>query len=796
MTSTHFPVNGNVASNDPSNASATINNNKNHSNHRTSLFGAQQQISINPSQLIQPNLNQCKQPEYQTAVMRQQQQQDLQAPAKKAGASYSISGHSTPNGLNGGLDDVKEPPSLSNGHGPQLGAIQKRRNGGHATQEPNYDGFVVNQKITTNGGNEKNITMHLNNPFASANFDANSSTESLHRNGGLTISAHPTAIQIDETANSVNRNSGFKSSTESVYDRPVRRPHSIAVASPLNQRQNELSKEPVYSYGQSYLGQPYINSPQRILPSRNSQEFSLYTPPSPLANQPAGNIPPIVQQRRSQSVPRPLQSPLAQPVISKANGVPLSVSGSSTHIQRPRSLDRCNGINPPDKNYKPPIPNRRLSQSGLAGVPPNPTSRPPPNTMRQSATFHGQGQLNRLAANFNYPSSENGSSDNGSRRKSDRPLSYAYGTLPDQVFLENQLRIYSEQLRNITESVRKYSEQAKLLSEMKRQQQHKQSTATTTPSTLPNSVPNDRNDSLSKSIYVAGASDSNSSLSSVKNSSDDAQTPSHQLRLFLDNIRNTIKEPSQDDLIPEAVQITDTCIAPLTPVKTPSDQLRQFLDAIRSNQVPEESDIKGACDRFYKFKEKVEQSRPKSLQTHPENKLNKSFSNTSIHAISTSESFSQISDNLRIMNQDLETLAQKSNNNNYSHNNNQSTRVDRQIMQFNRLLDDFQRMTGHQHAPETVDYFRKCSEALRSVKPSASEQLSVSTSFGNGFGGEAMSESSSCSTTPGSIREAVQNLLMQPRNGVQIMDDRMRLFIEIVDSQDKFSQVRLVYVLF
>lgn len=63
----------------------------------------------------------------------------------------------------------------------------------------------------------------------------------------------------------------------------------------------------------------------------------------------------------------------------------------------------------------------------------------------------------------------------------------------------------------------------------------------------------------------------------------------------------------------------------------------------------------------------------------------------------------------------------------------------------------------------------------------------------NGFASD--DNSSSCSTTPGSIREAVQNLLLQPRNGFQILDDRMRLFIDIIDSQDRLSQVGLMVLI-
>lgn len=60
-----------------------------------------------------------------------------------------------------------------------------------------------------------------------------------------------------------------------------------------------------------------------------------------------------------------------------------------------------------------------------------------------------------------------------------------------------------------------------------------------------------------------------------------------------------------------------------------------------------------------------------------------------------------------------------------------------------------------------------------------------------GNGGGSSDENSSTSTTPGSIREAVQSLLAMPRNGVQVMDDRMRLFIDILESQDKFNQVEM-----
>lgn len=755
---------------------------------------------------------------------------------------------------------------------------------GSGVGEANFEGLGMNRKITLNGGNElrideKNISLHLNNPFVTNYVSSSAATSAAPVSASG--ASQPGYAVPHSSINNVIRNPSFKGSEQSLeYDgysssgggndvggavhRPARRPHSIAVSSPMNNNNNhhsnnklsneyslyaqpgvmttpnniksangigplqnpkinDLNKEPIYAhmYGQ------FKNSPQRMQ-SRSTQEFSLYTPPSPISNmqqQPvnvvaaAGNG--MLVQRRSHSTPRPIQSiqqqqQTAQLVngagvggVSVAGGVGVSAAGI---VQRPRSLDRCNGINTIDKNYKPPIPSRRLSQSGIAGAPLTPSTRAPSIGMRQSATFHGQ--LNRQTGNYGFPvengngmvggvvGNGGGASDTGTRRKSDRPISYAYGTLPDQVFLENQLRIYSEQLRNITESVRKYSEQAKLLSEMKRQQMHKQQYQNMPTS---NSIPIMKSDS-SKALYQGGVTVENGNHH-CNNGVEEPQTPSHQLKLFLDNIRSSMKDvtvenggcmvekvPDLDESIIEkqpmmASHETDSFRAASkkaadVPVKTPSDQLRQFLDAIRSNQVPEETDIKGACDRFHKFKEKVESSRPKSLHSNSSNSLDRYNSSG---GISTSESFSQISDNLRIMNQDLEALAQK------SPNKGALQKTEKQIMQFNKILDSFQQLSGNKHSIESVDYLRKCSEALRHT----SDQLCVSTmnhNHSNGYGDSP--DGSSCSTTPGSIREAVQNLLMQPGNGFQIMDDRMKLFIDILDGQEKFSQVRFNYIYF
>ncbi|VVC94730.1 unnamed protein product [Leptidea sinapis] len=44
-------------------------------------------------------------------------------------------------------------------------------------------------------------------------------------------------------------------------------------------------------------------------------------------------------------------------------------------------------------------------------------------------------------------------------------------------------------------------------------------------------------------------------------------------------------------------------------------------------------------------------------------------------------------------------------------------------------------------------------------------------------------------STPAAVREAVMHLLQQPRNGFPIMDHKLSLFIDILDAQEKFSQV-------
>lgn len=682
---------------------------------------------------------------------------------------------------------------------------------------------IMNRKFNGNSDEtrigDKNVTLHSNNPFLTNTMVSTNSCASgydpLFNNSA---SSEPQTTSITHVKQFYGSENGGYNGTETTnrISRP-KRPHSIAgivssssVSSMLlmttntapsatmtmtysKNQQKSSSNSSLSSVGQQQYGQ-FNNSTNRpslsIASGKTSQDFTLYAIPN-------------VVQRRSHSTPRPLQTNI---LTSSSLATTTSYGNDSKYAvamsQRPRSLDRAtlNSIALGASSRPPPIPpSRRFSQplnnnlnSTIKNSPisvqyPATTSsqlstmsqlqRHSASGMRQSITFHGQ--LNRqtvTASNF-----DGGTSDSdtlGRRRKTDRPLSFAYGTIPDQAFLENQLRIYSEQLRTITESVRKYSEQAKILSEMKRQQQHKNVV-------LDLESPQKRPDSKKSLIQ----SDSNIYMSKSVNSMNNESN--QQLRQFLDSVRDTMKQVENDENMDVQLKNDDRSMSPgaggisskTVEAKTPSDQLRQFLDAIRSNKLPEEQqeDLVNAADRFSKFKEKMEHSRSKSTPNFDKYQTNPNVSQT----------FTQVSDNLRIMSEDLATLVESprkglANAANYKLNltNVSAPATKPNVMDFNQILDNYSHLTNNSHPLDSVEYLRKCSEALRHT----SNQLRIAT-MNNSFTDSG--DSSSCSTTPGSIREAVQNLLQQPRNGVQIMDDRMKLFIDILDTQSKLSQVNI-----
>jgi len=646
---------------------------------------------------------------------------------------------------------------------------------------------------------------------------------------------------------------------------------------------NGGDKETLYAA----LFQQYRQSPTNGQPA----------PPVPLHRKP--NVAPVVP-RRSQSTPRPpIQQQHQQQQQTGLNG---QINGNGTH-QRPRSLDRFNGGLTTEA---PPIPLRRFpngngNNNGTLSRQKSPKKSSSAdnmlmspagsqvNSMRHSISFHGSQEV-----------------ENGTKTEQSRPMSYA-APAPDQAYLEHQLRAYSEQLRTITESVRKYSEQAKLLSELKRQQQLAKQSQTNlnllTPTTCNNSntTGNGNNNFQPNMISPEIVSKSLASLSTSQ--ANEAQTPSNQLRLFLDNIRSSMRQEYQqhmpeDVLKPTATStlkrsvstdqpsITTTKAEPeATP--TPSDQLRQFLDAIRANKIPENVDKPKmtSSQTLDSFISKpltmpdvtsgtpgggaggatpagvgVANSQTNGIPTRrrPKSSIIPGSSNGKLeqreHSLVTSESFHQISDNLRLMSEDLQALspskavpssASSNSLKNLAANGNSSLTTELRVIttspystspklqqmvmsksnsslgsvttpssatttpstapmitDFNEILDSFQAMADKYKSKGSYDYLRKCSEALRQHSLQLKLQQQHQThqqqqlphqqhhqqqqQLQNGF---ASDDSSSCSTTPGSIREAVQNLLLQPRNGFQILDDRMRLFIDIIDSQDRLSQV-------
>ena len=631
------------------------------------------------------------------------------------------------------------------------------------------ENFIMSRKIALNGGNElriddKNISLHLNNPFTASTY---AQQQHFNQQKAFLQQQHhqqfPNNLHFSEAINE----STLVASTTLDQPRPIR-PHSIAVSSPINlntslnndlnvatltrrqkittpnivtggminkitttaageQKMNPQFCSPInFSQLNQFNGNGSSPSPGRMQPPFRSlkSEFSLYTPPSPVAVSEANGLqlkqPPNVPQRRSQSIPRQVMTQN----FTASNGHP--VSGVQT-LNRPRSLDRYSNVNMRTTNAHSSPHNQHIS------------------AMKQSITFHGQQMLSQACYQSDIYEEVGQHMKQQQQQKKDRPMSFAYGTVPEQIYLENQLRMYQEQLKNITESMKKYQEQTRILNELKRQQ---------TLDRQKSSVPASKSDSkLSQNLK--------SSTTSINAVADEVQTPSHQLRLFLDNIRNSIKEPSFENDVSDHEtdgndSKSDAAMKPVNKIeekinvqakpnnveaKTPSDQLRLFLDAIRHNQ---------------------------TIETHQRTDVPAVIPETNEEniAMKRSETFSQVTDNIKLLNQDLESF-------------NDNTNITSISKNMDQILDDFNRMASLLKTNDSVDYLQKCSDALKQT----TEQIRQLNA--NNYS----SDDSSCSTTPGSIREAVQNLMSQPRNGFQILDDRMSIFIDIMEQQGRFSQV-------
>ncbi|OAD59726.1 Dystrophin, isoform D [Eufriesea mexicana] len=67
--------------------------------------------------------------------------------------------------------------------------------------------------------------------------------------------------------------------------------------------------------------------------------------------------------------------------------------------------------------------------------------------------------------------------------------------------------------------------------------------------------------------------------------------------------------------------------------------------------------------------------------------------------------------------------------------------------------------------------------------------LHNSSSGGTGSSGTRSSTPATSPATPLTTSQAIQQLLAQPRNGFKIVDDKVSLFIEILDTQERFAKV-------
>lgn len=597
------------------------------------------------------------------------------------------------------------------------------------TIDYHLENFIMNRKIALNGGNEirideKNISLHLNNPFVTT-----FSSQHLQKQENC-----------DGPKNALHNGSSLPH---------PKRPHSIAIEPQLQRMKgNEENPNLKINSDDAKQREPLYNVPYSSFQKFNDHG-SISSPVGHVKSDTGPRMPPAIPQRRSQSIPR-------QTATNCISTLP---------VLRPRSLDR-NTPMAQQMNYN----MKRFSQSGLQNV------RDPNGIgMRQSATFHGQPlDPGVIYSNMHEMTAKNiGSID----RKQTRPVSFAYGTVPDQALLEKQLRIYSEQLRTITESVKRYSEQAKLLQELKKQKQQKSNN-------LSLAQPSQTQSGL-QPLHVPSPRDG---------TNEEVQTPSHQLKLFLESIRSSMRQPEcNGELLNDEeenktkfengksdrtlIETIDPRVEnPSTDSKTHSDQLHQFLDAIRSNQHETcRVDIKhsNSDNRPLKPLDDVTSSNGTAVAEEKESKNN--TVGMLVSSINKSQSLNE---------ENQEKLA---------------INIAKTSRTVDQILDKFHLLAMNAKSADSVEYLKKCSDALKQT----SEQIRLfDMAYGarneNSFNGTGTlsnsSEDSSCSTTPGSIREAVQSLLLQPRNGFQIMDDRMALFIDILDTQDKFSQVIILII--
>lgn len=468
----------------------------------------------------------------------------------------------------------------------------------------------------------------------------------------------------------------------------------------------------------------------------------IYSVPTPVAL-----TPPTVPQRRSQSIPRNMSSQ-DDPIV----------------VLRPRSLDRNTNVMPPS------VPTRRASnilplRTTTNGI-----------EMRKSATMCQPFDQ----AIYSNMSELSGKSVGSIDRRLNRPeTSTACGATPNQAMLEKQLRLYSEQLRTITESVKRYSEQAKLLQELKSQKKQLQQSKSVDKGLSSHTKPKQFLQPLSP-LAVADLEN------------EEVQTPSHKLKLFLESIRSSMREPDvlnnengddqysdeengKDESIIKSVGPSESSNKTVgsiddstSEIKAPTEQLKH---ALNNNQFYDKRILNSAVNQ--NMEKPVHQNTflyPKSSKINP-------FSNH------PTRSNPEPSDTINSNNNCI--LPSSQNNEKLALN------IAETMKTVDQILDKFHILAINAKSSDSVEYLKKCSDALKQT----SEQFRL---FNMAYGGisydgngttTVQPDESTCCISPGTTQEAVNTLLVQPRNGFQIMDHRISLFNNILDTQDRFSQV-------
>lgn len=465
---------------------------------------------------------------------------------------------------------------------------------------------------------------------------------------------------------------------------------------------------------------------------------------------------------------------VAAPAALRPPAVPMRQPKFGTH--RSKSIDQCSAFEPMGSPSSRPSGQTTTAAAALLLSSVSVRKKPPP-VLRHSLTFHGAEQLQHGAT-----SSDGGGGGGSGRntpdnyRKSVRHGSYeppgsgaattVGHTAAEKVILEHQLRSYSEQLKSITESVRLYSEQAKLLSDMRshraadKQQQLQQllhlngdsASQLARSKKPPSSLPVD-------SVYSAAHNHHHHS---------DVITPSHQLRVFLDNIRSNVQDmPGARTCTPidEAQQAPVVAATPLTAAangKTPSDQLHSFLDEIRSNYLHDDSDSGS-----------LRTTRTTAAATHGGSTRNGGGTALQPPPLAgdmhqqqldaMSEQFSPITENCnRPPEQPLYAAAHHRPGSGST----ASGVVDMNQHKLNSILHACRRQSGHIHTNDAIMFLRSCIEdgARRVHQPALVERR---------------------------WRDDVQQLLQRPQfDSFSVLLNRINLFVDAVNMQALMSEVK------